>query len=182
MGTANKVSEFNKLIIDRKEIGRADTLRYNVVVFVVEENYDRAISELKRFLEKDSEYPRFKAKVNRYVNHAVDLVNAIRAKRRFPGVHSLTMAKQQEIIDRFHEHFNELQAVLKRVEKIQDNLKIEDLRSTVLVVRAVVNAAIAIVILAFILEGARGLMSTVYLASDDYLAAIADFIFTKLGI
>ena len=182
MGAAAKSNDFNKLKIDRKEMGRADTLRYNVVIYVVEENYDRAIHELKSFIEKDSEYPRFKSRIERYVNYAVDLVNAIRAKRRFPGVHSLTMAKQQEIIDRFHDHFNELQSVLKRIEKIQEDLKLDDVRSTVLVIRAVVNSAFAIAILAFVLEGFRGLGANFYTVSLDWITTTTDSILKMLNL
>jgi hypothetical protein len=177
MGAIN----LDKLKIDKAEMGRADTLRYNVIVFVVEENYDRAINELKAFLESDSEFPKFREKVERYVNYGVDLINAIRAKRKFPGIHSLTMAKQQEITDKFHEHFNDLKIVLKKIEKVQNELRMEDIRSTVYVIKAIVNASFLITILAFLLEGARGLLSSVYVVADDLVITILQFIFTKLG-
>ena len=126
---------FDQIKVDRSEMGRADTLRYNVLVFVVEENYDRAIYELKNFMALESAYPNFKKRIERYVNHAIDLVHAIKAKRSFPGMHSLTMAKQQEIVDRFHDHFHELQNVMKQVERIEKELKLDDIRSTILVIR-----------------------------------------------
>lgn len=178
---ALKTEDKVKINIDRSEMGRADTLRYNVIVFVVEENYDRAIMELESFLERDSEYPKFKSRVERYVKYGIDLINAIRAKRKFPGIYSLTMAKQQEITDKFHEHFHELQHVLKKIEKVQNDMKLEDVRSTVYVVRAVVNAAFAIAILAFVLEGFRGLMSNAYVVADDFFLGIVEEIFKKLN-
>lgn len=179
---AARHSAFERLNVDRRELGRADTVRYNVLVFVVEENYDRAVYELKHFLDAPSEYPTFRKRTERFINHAVDLVNAIKAKRRFPGVHSLTMAKQQEIVDRFHDHFAELQATLKRIERIEQELKLEDVRSTILVVRTFVNAAFAIAVLAFILEGARGLLTNAMLVTDDTVMSITDYIFSKLHI
>jgi len=182
MGVPQLGSAFDKISLDKREMGRADTLRYNVLVFVVEENYDRAAHELKNFLEIDSAYPNFKRRIERYVNHAVDLVNAIKAKRRFPGVHSLTMAKQQEIVDKFHDHFHELQTVLKRIERIEKEIKVDDVRSTILVVRAVVNAAFAIAILAFFLEGSKGLIMDAVVVADDAVLSTTDFIFDKLGI
>ena len=177
---ALKTQERSKLNVDRSDMGRADTLRYNVIVFVVEENYDRAIMELESFMKRDSEYPQFKEKIERYVKYGVDLINAIRAKRKFPGIHSLTIAKQQEITDKFHEHFNELQFILKKIEKIQNDVKLEDIRSTVYVVKAVVNAGFAIAILAFLLEGARGLMSNFYVVADDFFLGIVEEVFKKL--
>jgi hypothetical protein len=180
MGALINDSEINQLRIDRKDMGQADTLRYNVIIYVVEENYEKAIHELRSFLERDSEYPKFRPRIERYINYAIDLVNAIRAKRRFPGVHSLTMAKQKEIVDRFHAHFKELKIILMRIEKVQQDLKNEDVRSTALVVRTSVNAAFAIAILAFVLEGIHGLMANLYIVADDYIGAIADFIFHRI--
>src|SRR6185312_7473140 len=119
MGLPAKKDQF-QLQVERHDMGKADTLRYNVITFVVEENYERAIQELRTFSEKDSEYPKFKEKTERYISHAIDLVNAIRTKRKFPGAAFMTMAKQQELNERFREHFNELQNILKRIEKTED--------------------------------------------------------------
>ena len=91
------------------------------------------------------------------------------------------MAKQQEITDKFHEHFNELQFVLKKIEKVKNDTKLDDIRSTVYVVKAVVNAAFAIAILAFFLEGTRGLMSDFYIVADDFFLGLAEAIFKKFN-
>lgn len=171
----------NEFKVDRQDLGRADTLRYNVLSYVVEENYDKAIGELKKFLDKDSEYPHFKERVERYVMHSVDLVNAIRAKRKFPGVNSLTMAKQQELNEKFRTHFNELQYILKKIEKIQVDLRLEDVRSTVWVVRAIMNAAVAIAVAAFLLDVSRGLMRTTMVVVDDTFIRLTDWIFSIVG-
>ena len=172
----------NEFHIDRQDLGRADTFRFNVVTYVVEENYDRAIFDLKAFLEKDSAYPLFRGRIERYIAHAIDLVNAIRAKRRFPGASSLTMAKQQELNDRFREHFNELQLVLKRIEKIETDLRIEDMRSTVWVVKALVNSVLVIAVLAFIMDVSHGLFMTTAIVTDDIFLQVTDWIFKKIGM
>jgi hypothetical protein len=182
MGLAKTTSAFDKIKVDRTDMGRADTLRYNILVYVVEENYERAIHELKNFMSLESAYPSFKKRIERYVNHAIDLVNAIKAKRRFPGVNSLTMAKQQEIVDRFHEHFAELQTVMKHIEKIERELKLEDIRSTILVIRALVNAGVAIAVAALVIEGARGLLLNVFNVADDALVSVTTTIFQKIGL
>lgn len=170
------------LQFDRKDMGKADTLRYNVSTYVVEEQYDRAIHEMKEFLKKDSEFPRFKEKSERYVNHAIDLVNAIRAKRKFPGAAYLTMAKQQELNEKFREHFHELQQVLKRIEKTHIDLKLEDIRSTVWVIRSVSYAIGAIVFVAFLMEASNGLGMTTVLVVDDSVHQLVSWIFQKIGM
>ncbi|MBX2995941.1 MAG: hypothetical protein KF681_14035 [Bdellovibrionaceae bacterium] len=180
MGLPAKKEQF-QFQVERSEMGKADTLRYNVISFVVEGQYDRAVSELKNFAGKDSEYPRFQEKTERYVSHAVDLVNAIRAKRNFPGAQYLTMAKQQELNERFREHYSELQVVLKRIEKIHIDLKLEDSRSTVWVVRALVHSAFAILLVAFMIEATSGLMGTAHYVVDDGLNQTINWFFDKIG-
>jgi hypothetical protein len=170
----------NELAVD--ESGKADTLHYNVVTYVVEEKYDKAVEEMEKFLNLPSPYPGFQKAIARYISHGIDLINAIRAKRKFPGVHSLTMAKQQELNDRYHEHFNELQHVLKRIDKVQQDLKLQDVRSTVLVVRAVVNAAFLIAVAAFLIEAFKGLGNTAWYVVTDGLARWTSSLLTFFGL
>ena len=165
-----------------KDAGKADTLRYNVVTFVVEERYDKAVEEMEKFLKTPSPYPGFHKAIERYISHGIDLINAIRAKRKFPGVHSLTMAKQQELNDRYHEHFNELQHVLKRIDKVQQDLKLQDVRSTVLVLRAIVNAAFTIAVAAFLIEAFKGLGNTAWYVVTDGLARSTSSLMNFLGL
>ena len=181
MGLPTEKDKF-QLQIDRGEMGKADTLRYNILTFVIEENYERAVESLKNFLKHDSDYPNFHDKIERYILHAVDLVNAIRAKRKFPGAKYMTMAKQQELNERFRQHFLELQGVLKRIEKIQVDLRIEDVRSTVWVVRALAQAVFAIVVVAFVMEMTQGLAQTAFVVADDGATQTIDWIFAKLHL
>lgn len=160
-----------------KDMGRADTLRFNVLTYVVEENYEGAIKELKAFLERDFEYPKFKDRVERYIQHSIDLVNAIRAKRKFPGAQMLTMAKQQELNEKFVAHFSELQFMLKKVERIQNDVRLEDIRSTVWIVQAAITSAITIAIVAFLLDVNQGLLQTTVVVVDDLFKELTRWIF-----
>lgn len=173
-------SDQNSLPIDRQDMGKADTLRYNVSVNVIESRYDRAIQDLKNFMETDNEFPSFHSRVERYIAHAIDLVNAIRAKRNFPGSHYLTMAKQQELNEKFREHFMELQLVLKKIEKIHIELRLEDVRSTVWVVRACVYSVCAILLAAVFLEISGGFSHSLQVVADDAMIKSIDWIYSKL--
>ncbi|HRO66800.1 MAG TPA: hypothetical protein PL182_04485, partial [Pseudobdellovibrionaceae bacterium] len=93
---------------ERTDLGRVDSLRYNILTWVLNERYDKAIQELREFDSRPSPYPTFHAKVSRYILHSIDLIFAIKAKRNFPGINSLTRAKQQELREKFKEHFMEL--------------------------------------------------------------------------
>lgn len=161
------------------DLGKADTLRYNVLTFVVEENYDSAIRELREFYNSDSEYPKLKERIERYVQHGIDLVNAIRAKRNFPGMKMLTVAKQQEMNEKFVAHFNELQQVLKRIERIQNDLRLEDIRSTVWIVKAAIYSAIAMALIAFILDANQWLLRTTVIVVDDIFRDLTIWLFGR---
>ena len=164
---------------DRSELGRADTLRFNVLTYVVEENYDRAIQELRTFLESDFEYPEVKGKVERYIQHAVDLVHAIRAKRKFPGAQLLTMARQKDLNEKFRAHFSELQYILKKVEKIQKDVRLDDIRSTVWVVRALIASIMIITLVGLGLDAKDGLVDNILNVSDDVFHQITEWFFSK---
>lgn len=163
------------------DLGKADTLRYNVLTWVLDERYDRAIQELKDFLESPSPYPNFTGKITRYIHHSIDLIYAIKAKRNFPGINSLTRAKQQELREKFKEHFKELQYILTRVEKVETDLRINDVRSTIYVVKALWVACLAILTLAFFLEIARGLAETGWIVFDDALDKATHWFFSFIG-
>lgn len=179
---AGNQPELFKLDSDRTDLGRADTLRFNVLTWVLEERYDKAIQELKDLLVKPSDFPSFHDKISRYVSHSIDLIYAIKAKRNFPGINSLTRAKQQELREKFKEHFQELQYVLKKVEKVEHDLRLEDARSTIYVVRAVWFGMVAVVTLAFALEIARGLAYTTEVVFEDAIIKSVDWLFALIGM
>lgn len=167
----------SELRADRRDFGKADTLRFNVLTYVVEGKYERAIECLEDFIKSDFEYPRVRERSERFIDHAKDLVHAIRAKRNFPGVASLTMAKQQELNDMYRRHFEELQMVLKKVEKIQMEQKIEDIRSTVWVLKTLCLTLLVVSVVAFSLDVSSGLFKTSALVVDEYFTAITRWLF-----
>ena len=166
----------------KTDMGRADSLRYNILTWVLDEKYDRAIQELNDFQVRPSDYPNFREKTKRYARHSIDLIYAIKAKRNFPGINSLTRAKQQELREKFKEHFLELQWVLQKIEKVETDLRINDVRSTIYVVRALWIAALAIVLLAFAMEIARGLAHTTGIVALDAADSVTAWLFDKIGL
>ncbi|WP_413561467.1 hypothetical protein [Bdellovibrio sp. HCB209] len=168
--------------VDRSDLGKPETLRNKILTWVLAERYDRAIEELKDFLDAPSDYPDFKGKVTRYIHHGIDLIYAIKAKRGFPGINSLTRAKQQELREKFKEHFKELQYILKTIEKVQTDLRIADARSTIYVVRALCAASLGIIILAFWLDIVHGLAQTSVIVFDDAFGRLANWLVELVGL
>lgn len=181
-GEEGRGPEIFTLESERTDLGQADTLRYNVLSWVLEERYDKAIETLRATMTDPSEFPNYQDRVGRYLKHSVDLIYAIKAKRNFPGITSLTRAKQSELREKFKEHFKELQQVLKKIEKIERDMKIEDARSTIYVVRALWIGALSIVTVAFLLEVTGGMAQTASVVLEDSVERWIDAIFRLIGL
>ena len=69
-----------EVLIDKSDFGQPDSFRYNILTWVLNEHYDSATDALRKFIDDPSEYPDFRPKVERFVNHSIDLVYAIKAK------------------------------------------------------------------------------------------------------
>lgn len=168
--------------LDNLDMGKPDTLRYNVLVWVLAEKYDAAIEALKKFVDEESEYPDFREKTARYLNHCIDLVYAIKAKRNFPGINSLTRSKQQELKEKFKFHLRELQSTLMRIEVIRHDLRVRDVRSTIYVVKALWIAGLCVILLAFFLEMAHGMANTSSVVISDLTDQLTNWLFGLIGL
>lgn len=177
-----KLVRSSRLKLTAEDLGRADGLRHAILTLVSDGEYPRAISRLKDFQESKYEYPKFKARAGRYVSYAIDLINGIKAKRSFPGVQTLARAKQQELFDRATDHFNDLRATLQKIELIHREVRAEDARSTVWVVKAMLYGCLAILIVAFMREVSRGVLPSVGVVADDLFDRITNWLFDSLGI
>lgn len=173
---------FSDTGIGRTDMGEPDSLRFRVLSMVLDERYDGAIGELREFMDAPSDYPDFKTRNQRFINHSIDLIYAIKAKRSFPGISSLTRAKQQELREKFKEHLRELQYSIKKIEKNQTDLRVADARSTIYVVRATWYSVVTLAAMGFFLEISRGLAKTSYIVVDDVLTKTTDWLLAILNL
>jgi len=164
-----------------KDNGQVDTLKHTILNLVATESYPRAIEELREFMESKHEYPQFQARAERYVSYSIDLINATKAKRSFPGLQHLAMAKQQEFYDRAMGHFDELKQTLRKIEEIDRQVRLDDVRSTVWVVKALVYSVFAVLVLAFLLELSKVLLPATYVVIDDLFGRLTALLFDKIG-
>ncbi len=173
---------FSDTGIGRTDLGEPDSLRYRVLAMVLDERYDGAINELKDFIEQPSDYPDFKERTSRLINHSIDLIYAIKAKRSFPGISSLTRAKQQELREKFKVHLRELQLSIKKIEKNLTDLRVSDARSTIYVVKATWYSIVAITALGFALEISNGLAKTTFYVLDDTITRTSDWLLRLINL
>lgn len=162
--------------------GGRDGARSRVLSAVASENYEGAQAALSAYENSRDEYPQFKARTERYFSYARDLVNAIRAKRSFPGLQHLSMSKQQDLYDRAMTHFEDLKATLRKCEQIEAEVRLDDVRSTVWVVKALIYSVFAVLILGFLLELSRGVLPAASIVVDDAFGRLINILFDKLGM
>lgn len=164
--------------LDVNDLGRPDTLRYNVLTFVINEEYDRALKALTDFIESDSEYPDFREKNERYIGHATDLIYAIRTKRNFPGINALTRTKQQELRDKFKEHFKELKVILRKIEHCMEELRIADARTTRILIKAIWLSTFVLFVAGVFVEFYQGMGVTTVIVFEDLLEKTLNWFFS----
>ena len=157
----------------KAEANRIDSLRMSILSNVVAENYEGAMDMVRNYVDAKDAYPAFQARVERYVNHCADLISAIQTKRHFPGMATLSLAKQQEIYEKVISHFEELKDNLKLIEKIERENKLIDVRSTVWVLRTLSVVVFAIVATTFVMDLRSGLLSSLIYTTGYYLDKVS---------
>jgi hypothetical protein len=165
-----------------REAGLRDGARSLILTNVAIENYEKALEELDLYTKAQADYPQFQERSGRYLSYAGDLINAIRAKRSFPGMQHLSMSKQQELHDRAMTHFEDLKATLRKIETIEKEVRLDDVRSTVWVIKALIYCLFAVLVLGFLLELSRGVLPAANVVADDAFGQVTNAIFDKLGL
>lgn len=163
-------------------VGPSGSLRQSILTSVVEEKYDIAIQRLQEYIDSKPEFPEFRERCIRYSEYGVELIHAIRTKRSFPGWNALNMSKQKELFERALHHFEDLKATLTKIEVVEKEVRMEDVRSTVWVVKSVVYAISALLIFVFVREMTGGVLPAANNVLESSTSTIVDVIFDKLNL
>ena len=158
--------------------GRRDSVRHMVLGYVSKDKFDQAIRELRYYQQFKSDLRVFQERTDRYFDHCEALVLAIKSKKSFPNIDSLPVSKKQEIFERVHDHFEELEGVLRRVEQIENDIRIQDSRSTIWVMQSLLACSVVIIIWAVLLEGFRSMG----MSFDVVLEDVTNIIFRFFGL
>lgn len=150
------------------ELGKQASLRRVVLGFVIEGHYTEAATTIDEFMRLKKIYQSAVERSSVYVNHAKELINAIRTKRNFPQLSLLSISKQQEILDHAIGHFEELKITLKAIENLIRDESIKDIRSTVWVLRTVVYTVVIVVVTSFLTEFTSKLGQPLWIIFNDF--------------
>ncbi|HEX4923741.1 MAG TPA: hypothetical protein VFV50_06630 [Bdellovibrionales bacterium] len=159
------------------DLGDPDSLVAATLQFVVDDNFDRAIHELRVYQAMKSTFPLYVDRTQRYFDHCVEVIEAIRTKRAVP-THNLPAAKRQELSEKIFMHFHELKDSLTKITHIESELRVQDAKSTVWVIQAFCICLFFLMLFAVFLEAYRTMRIPVTVVFSD----IMDWILLKIGI
>jgi hypothetical protein len=155
-------------------VGRADSFVNTILSLVAEDRFDTAVQELRYYQELKGQLYIFINRTERYFDHCEELIRAIETKKGFPNFGNLAMSKQEEIHEMVRSHFDDLRGSLKQIQKVEKDIHIDDVRSTVWVIKALVISVGVIVALALSMQVARSLGFPLKVLRDDITSSMAD--------
>lgn len=145
-----------------KITGRLDGLRHTVLSLVVEGRYDTAIAEISFYANSDYKLKIFQERARKYFNHTEELIRAIESKIKFCQTRTITRSQKHQLYLMVIKHFHTLTETLKKVERIENDIRVSDLKSTVWVLKAL-TGAIGFVIFVMATYEAYNYMGTPYM-------------------
>lgn len=121
--------------ISRADLKRVGLLRV-VLTYVVDGRYDEGLRVIKDHVENKREYPDFRDRTERLVNYCEEIIQSIRQKREHLTNSSVSNSKQHEIREKVQLFFKELKKALVAMEQVEREMRVEDIKTTVWVVKA----------------------------------------------
>lgn len=166
----------NPIIMNKPKVSSIKAVRGDILNLIGTGHYAQAVQSLKDFLDSDFAYPNFRLRIERYVNHSIDLILAIEANRNFAGLGSLTKPKQHELREKFKKHYEDLSKMLQKIEESYEELKAKDNKSTKYFVKAVWAALLIVAVNALLLDVFAGLAENVYTVLDNGITQLSEII------
>ncbi len=167
----------------REDLGQREGLLRAILTFVISQEFDKALNELQLYNDSKFNYPNFEHRAERHVQYAKDLINAVKAKREFSAKAHLRNSKQQELQEKVYSHYKELKLTLRRIEAIDRELRLDDVKSTVIFLKgslATVCVVLGVLFIREIIED-RHPQSWWY-AMKDFVLKFSGYIFEIIGL
>lgn len=158
--------------------GRLDGLRYTILSLVVDGRYDLAIAEISFYANSDQKLQVFKVKAQRYLNHCEELIRAVESKIKFCQTRTITRSQKHQLYMMVMKHFHELTDSLKKIERIENDIRVNDLKSTVWVLKSFIMCIGVIIMVAMIKEAYISMQLPFLIVVNDSVESI----FRMLGM
>lgn len=180
----NKMAEtLNRQLSEsqKNDHGDSEGLRKQVLGDIVNANYDGAKEKILNYVGSKRDFLEFQRRSHRYVEHCIELIDAIQTKRNFPGFSSLALNKQQKIHEKVLGHFEEVKISLRQIAKIERDEKILDSRSTVWVLRSLSLVTFTVFVGWFLKDLYSGLLSSAVYMTEIGLEKFSNWLLAIFG-
>ncbi len=158
--------------------GLAFGLGHTILTLVAQSRFDMAIGEIDNLKKAHKELPILFRKSERFLSHCKELVQAIKMKKSFPNISTLPLSKQEEMHDRIMDHFEELKSSLKKIDRMEADIRVQDARSSLWVVRTFAICTCVVVAFAIALEAHRTMGKPVRVILED----LSKMVFNLFGL
>jgi hypothetical protein len=160
-----------------RDLGNPDSLCSSTLQFVADDNYDRAVHELRVYQSMKSTFPLYRDRTERYFDHCTEIIDAIKTKRAVP-TGNMPAAKRQELKEKIFVHFHELKDSLQKIIHVESDLRVQDAKSTVWVIQAFYVCLFFVLVLAVAKEAWLSMGTPVTIL----LKETVEWVLLKLGI
>lgn len=158
--------------------GRLDGLRYTILSLVVEGRYDTAVAEISYYANSERKLEVFRSKAQRYLNHCEELIRAVESKIKFCQTRTITRSQKHQLYVMVIKHFQELTDSLKKIERIENDIRVTDLKSTVWVLKSFIMCLGFLIIFAMVREAYLTMKEPSLVIVNDSI----EFIFRLVGL
>jgi hypothetical protein len=152
--------------------GRLDGLRYTILSLVVDSRYDLAVAEISFYSNSEHKLRAFKIRAQRYLNHCEELIRAIESKIKFCQTRTITRSQKHHLYMMVMKHFHELTQSLMKIERIENDVRVSDLKSTVWVLKAIMVCIGMILMVGMIKEACLTMKDPLSLIVNDSVETI----------
>ncbi len=175
---AKKIQKMDEdLVKDVMSSCRVGSLSHRILSLIAYKSYQQGVQELQDYINmRSKEYSAFYLASHRYFLRIQSISMAVEKQRSAPNLENYPEAKKHEVYDLLKEYFKELRNQIKGVENAEYALRVEDVRSTVWVVRAMAFSVIGIFVLGFCLDLFTGSYSTIYYVVKGYYLTVCDWV------
>ncbi|MES2769342.1 MAG: hypothetical protein V4596_09360 [Bdellovibrionota bacterium] len=177
-GVDIKSQEDLELKLSENISGRLDGLRYTILSLVVEGRYDTAIAEISFYANSEQKLQVFRTKAQRYLNHCEELIRAVESKIKFCQTRTITRSQKHQLYLMVMKHFHELTDSLKKIERIENDIRVNDLKSTVWVLKAFIMCLGTLIMFSMVKEAIQGMKMPLMVVVNDSV----EFIFQLIGM
>jgi len=164
--------------MDPSDIGSPESLVHSVLRQMVEDQFEKAVRDLKGFQEHKSTYPGYVGKTESLFAHIYKLIQVIHQRKAMALVPSLSPARKKDLNTRLSQHMKDLKNSLKMLVQVEYEMKMSDSRTTLWTVKAIVYSCFIIVFWAMALEAAHGMRGPLSIMVNN----VADWLYGLVGL